>query len=322
MKNSDKIKRAIAFYSFVMLFFILLPVILAYSLGYHIDFKELKIYKRGIIYITSHPTGAFIYINGKLHTDLTPAQIEELKPGTYRMEVRREGFYPWEKEVVVKPNMVTKAEHIILFPIVQETKRIGEEETIDFAVLNKSNIYYMARSGLFRSNIDGSSFKKLSSYSNWPKKIVNKKFSTDGNKFLYFDERNIWVVYLNLDKTIVQNGENAHVEEVLISEDPIVDVFWHSLSNYIIIITEKYVDVLELQGGGKRNTATLYKFNKKPKGLYYDEGSDSLYFTDAKRSADSKEATYLYRLDLRQTFFSKLMQLFTKKEVETLDEKR
>lgn len=319
MKKSDRIKRAVAFYSFVLLFFILLPIILSYSLGYHIDFKELKVYKAGILYISSHPAGASIYINGKLHTDLTPAQIEELRPGTYGIEVRREGFYSWEKDLVVRPNMVTKADRIILFPVIQEIKKIGERETIDFAISNKSNIYYMTKSGLFRSNMDGSSLKKLSSYSNWPKKIVNKKFSPDGNKFLYFNERDIGVVYLNLDKSLARDQEDAYVEEILGLEEPIIEVFWYSAANYIIVVTEKYVNIVELRGGGKRNVATLYKFNTRHNGLYYDEGSDSLYFTDIKRGQDSKG---LYRLDLRQTFFSKLMQLFVKKETETLDEKR
>ena len=61
-----------------------------------------------MIYVASHPAGANVFINGRLHGDLTPTRIEELKPGAYKIEVRREGFYPWEREMEVRPNMVTK----------------------------------------------------------------------------------------------------------------------------------------------------------------------------------------------------------------------
>ncbi len=173
MKKSDRIKRVVAFYFSITLFLILLPIILSYSLGYHIDFNAFKIYKTGLIYISSHPSGALIYVNGKLHQDLTPAQIEELKPGTYRITVKREGFYPWEGDLVVRPNMVTKADRIVLFPIAKEMKSIIEHEVSNFAISDKKNVYYMTTTGLFRSNIDGSSLRKLAPYSNWPKKIIS-----------------------------------------------------------------------------------------------------------------------------------------------------
>jgi len=80
--------------------------------------------------------------------------------------------------------------------------------------------------------------------------------------------------------------------------------------------------VVELLGGGKRNIVSLYKFNRMPRGIYYDESADSLYFTDFEREADGKEMSYVYRLDLRQTFFDSLMQLLLKKEAEAGYEKR
>lgn len=321
MRNSDSIKRAIAFYFSVLLYIVLLPIVLSYSLGYKIDFKKLKIYKTGIIYVNSSPAGASIYINGKLHPDLTPSQIEELKPDTYRVEVKREGFYAWEKELTVRPNMVTKAERIILFPIMQKEKRILERDMTDFAVSGKNSVYCMTASGLFKSNLDGTMLKRLSPYSDWPKDIEYKKFSPDGDKFLFFNKKTVWVVYLDPDKAVARDGENARVEEVLASDDPILDVFWYSGAGYVIIVTEKYINVAELRGGGKRNTACLYKFNAKPRRFYYDSDNDSIYFTDIEKGSGNWDANYLYRLDLRQTFFDKLIKMLLKREPEALHEK-
>ena len=153
MRPSDKIRRAIAFYFCAALFCVLLPIVLSYALGYQIDYHNLRIYKTGILYVESRPAGASIYLNGRKHGDITPAQIEELKPGTYRIVVSREGFYPWERDLAVRPNMVTKADRIVLFPVAQEMKKMGERGVVDFAVSGNGYVYYMKRSGLYRSKI-------------------------------------------------------------------------------------------------------------------------------------------------------------------------
>ncbi len=322
MKNSDKLKRAVVFYISVLLFFIILPILLSYSLGYRIDYRALKVYKTGIIFINSKPAGASIYINGTLYTNVTPAQIEELKPGVYKVRVKREGFYPWEEDLVVRPNMVTKADSIILFPVMQEMNEIINQPAMDFAVSDKGYIYYLAEAGLYRSDTDGYDLRKLSAYSNWPKKIIKKKFSPDGDKILCFNEKEIMVIYLNLDKAEIKDGQSARVENIFTAEEPIVDVFWYTGSGYIIVVTEKYINVVELRGGGKRNIAMLYKFNVSPQTVSYDPNNGSLYFMDRDKDNFSKTGSYLYRLDLRQKFFDYLMQILLKREPEAANEKR
>ncbi|MDD3905950.1 MAG: PEGA domain-containing protein [Candidatus Omnitrophica bacterium] len=322
MKKSDKIKRAIAFYVSVLLFFITLPILLSYSLGYRIEYKAMKVYKTGIIFINTKPSGASVYINDELLDGVTPTQVEDLKPGSYRVKVNKDGFYPWGEELIVRPNMVTKADSIILFPVMQEMNRISGYPAEDFAVSERGYIYYFTGSGLFRSDTGGVGFKKLSSFSDWPKKIIKKRFSPDGDKILLFNEKNIVVVYLAHDKDLMKDAEAARVENILISEEPILDVFWYTGSGYIIAVTEKYINVLELRGGGKRNIATLYKFAAKPQSVSYDPANGTLYFMDRASGDSAKGGAFLYRLDLRQKFFDYLMQLLLKKEPEASYEKR
>jgi len=300
MRRIDKIRRSIAFYLSVALFFVLLPVILSYALGYKIDYRNMKIYKTGILYIASRPAGAAIYLNGVMRQDTTPAQIEELKPGSYKIEVRRDGFYPWEKDMVVRPNMVTKADRIVLFPITQEMKTINREGICDFLVSDKNNIYYMKRSGLFSSDTDGGDMKRLSSHGNWPDGIIGRKFYSDGNKFLFFSPSILGVVHLQ--------GLPVKVDEVFTGQDPIMDAFWYPGAGYIIVVTDKDIKVVELSGSGTPNIVSLYKFNSKPRNISYDENNGSLYFIDTRIAADSKESNYLYRLDLKQKFFNNIMQ--------------
>ncbi|MCX5679653.1 MAG: PEGA domain-containing protein [Candidatus Omnitrophica bacterium] len=323
MKNTDKIMRSIAFYTALAAFFILLPIVLSYALGYKIDYHSLKVYKTGIIHVSSHPAGASVYINGKPYNDLTPMSIEDLKPGIYKVEVRREGFYPWEREMEVRPNMVTKADRIILFPVTREMKKVATSEIADFAISENGKIYYLTRYGLFRSDLDGGSLKKLLGYSDWPKNIISKKFSPEMDKLLYFDNYKVFVIQLDVGKMQPKGGEIAKVEEVFASPDPIVDVFWYPGSNYIMTVSEKDIKVIELREGVlKRNIASIYKFNSRPQGVYYNDDAGILYFTDKKSDAVSDEDRFLYKLELKDNFFENIIRMLVKKETNEGYEKR
>lgn len=307
MNKSDAVIRYIAFFFSLALYLILLPIILSYSLGYHIDFNKFIIYKTGIISLKSAPSGASIYINGKLYPDITPARIEELRPGTYSIEVKREGMFPWQKELAVRPNMVTRAENILLFPMLQVTEKVNNRETDNFFIPDdRSQIYYMTKSGFYKSNIDGTNSRKLSSYSEWPSGIIGKKLSPDGKKIIYFNENGIWIIYLK-GLRLTKNGEIAEIEEVFKGPNIIKDVFWHSASNHIIFIAGRDINVLEIGKGGGKNIVTLNKCTRQPQGLYYDTYNDSLYFNDSPEGRRS-----LYRLDLREKFFGKLMERIKK----------
>ena len=307
MNKSDSVIRHIAFFFSLALYITLLPIILSYSLGYHIDFHNLVIYKTGILSLRSTPAGASIYINGKLYQDITPARIEELRPGTYSIEVRMEGLFPWQKELTVRPNMVTRAENILLFPTLQVTEKVSDRETDNFFIPDdRSQIYYMTKSGLYKSNIDGTNPKKLSSYSSWPSDIIDKKLSPDGKKILYFSENGIWIIYLNGPR-LTKDGDVAEIEEALKCPDIIKDVFWHSGSNHIIFVAGKDIDVMEIGKGGSKNIVTLNKCHRQPQGVYYDVYNDSLYFNDSPAGKSN-----MYRLDLREKLFGKLMERIKK----------
>ena len=323
MKHIDKIMRAVAFYTAVAVFLTLLPIVLSYSLGYKIDYNEFKIYKTGMIYVSSHPAGANVLINGRLHGDLTPTRMEELKPGTYKVEVRREGFYPWERDMEVRPNMVTKADRIILFPVAQEMKKVATSEIADFTISENGKIYYFTRYGLFRSDIEGGSLKKLSGYSAWPKNIIGKKFSPETDRLLYFDGYKVFVIRLDAGKAQPKGEEAAKVEEVFASSDPIVDVFWYPGSSYIMVVSEKDIKVAELREGAlKRNIVSIYKFNSRPRGVYYNEDAGILYFTDKKSDAVSEEDRCLYKLELKENFFNNMIRMLVKRETDEGYEKR
>ena len=93
MDTIDKVVRWTALFLSVAAFLTLLPIVLSYSLGYNIDYREFKIYKTGIISLRSNPSGAVVYVDGKLFQDLTPARLEDLKPGRYMLYCNLPGHY-------------------------------------------------------------------------------------------------------------------------------------------------------------------------------------------------------------------------------------
>jgi len=116
----EKRIRIFLFLICVILFLLLTPFLVLYSQGYRIDWEEKKITQTGGIFIKVVPKQVDVYLNSKFKkkTDFFfgSALIENLIPREYRITVKKEGFYPWEKILEVKEKEVTSVTNIILFP--------------------------------------------------------------------------------------------------------------------------------------------------------------------------------------------------------------
>ena len=66
----------------------------------------------GLLVTTSNPDGAQVFVNGHL-TTATDNTIN-LAPGNYDVKIYKEGYFPWEKQLVVKKEVVTKADALLL----------------------------------------------------------------------------------------------------------------------------------------------------------------------------------------------------------------
>ncbi len=106
-----KIIKKILFY---LIFFGLSILLIAYARGYRLDLKNRSLTSKGIISLTSNPKTAKIYLNndfkGVTDTNLT------LNPGIYQIEIKKEGYNNWKKQVVLKGELVVNID-ATLFPI-------------------------------------------------------------------------------------------------------------------------------------------------------------------------------------------------------------
>lgn len=78
-----------------------------YARGYRLDLGTFKFQPNGILVLRSEPDGASVYINGHLKT-ATNASIS-IPPGTYDVEVRKDGYFSWYKRLVIEKEIVTQA---------------------------------------------------------------------------------------------------------------------------------------------------------------------------------------------------------------------
>lgn len=84
--------------------------------GYTFSTAEKRIVGTGIISVSSQPDSASVYIDGHL-TTATNATISSLSPKNYNLKIIKEGFIPWEKQIIVKEGLVAEVK-VTLFPAI------------------------------------------------------------------------------------------------------------------------------------------------------------------------------------------------------------
>jgi len=116
--------RTILFLICFALFVLTAPTIIFYSQGYRIDLNPppggKTITQTGGLFLKTEPKQVEIYLDGKLKkkTDFFfgSALIENLLPRKYKIEIKKEGYEPWEKNLEVKEKEVIEVKNIVLIP--------------------------------------------------------------------------------------------------------------------------------------------------------------------------------------------------------------
>lgn len=299
MSKEQKV-RAILFYLSVSIFLIGLPFILSFALGYKFNTKTFKFTKAGLIAIKTQPQGASIYLDSKLLGDKTPATINELLPGKYRLRIELEAYYAWFGEVEVEAGKVARLEKIILFPLRPNVVQLNKEKISSFWVdEEKGRMYYLDEDDnlVYKSDLNGDNFEEIGAL---PSAFSVKKWkiSPDKQKLLCFNFHQVAVV--NLESQSYLTDSNS-LELLDYSSRRIIDVFWHSDSYHLILITDRNIEVLEASSNA--STVNLVNLNKKNITAFYDGNKDILCFIDSQKADDGRIYDNVYRLDLGMKSF-------------------
>ncbi len=98
----------------VLVFLVVATYAVLYATGYKIDWTTWELKKTGFILIESYPKGAEIKLAGKATNKTTPETIKRLLPGTYKIELNKEGYRPWQGDVTVASGLVAEERNILL----------------------------------------------------------------------------------------------------------------------------------------------------------------------------------------------------------------
>lgn len=158
--------RKIIFISFFVLFIVGTIFICAYSRGLIFNPKTFHFQKTGAIFIDTKPKNVIIKINDKIFPDQSGpissgTLIQNFLPGTYKIEIKKDGFYPWSKNLEVKSGFVAEAVNIILIPEkINQTLVFNAEKLSDFWVSHKGKIVSKKDNKLnFYASADAASVK-------------------------------------------------------------------------------------------------------------------------------------------------------------------
>ena len=85
-----------------------------YAKGYRFGFQEnqVTISSRGLLVTNSDPSGAQVFIDGELKTATN--NTLSLPPKKYLVEIKKEGFIPWQKEIIIEKEIVSQIEAFLV----------------------------------------------------------------------------------------------------------------------------------------------------------------------------------------------------------------
>lgn len=120
--KKERLNRIVLFvsYGLVSLAIAIASVVLLYQTdGYCVDGKG-AVDRCGLVFVSSQPNGANLYIDGKLKKTRTNTKLN-LQSGSYALRVSRDGYRDWRRDVAVLGGDVQRFDYPFLFPVSLKT---------------------------------------------------------------------------------------------------------------------------------------------------------------------------------------------------------
>ena len=218
--------RRIIMFSFIAIFFIAAPLLLLYTSGYRYNLKRGKIIKTGLLVIRTTPKDVNVYLDGQLQPrqptllDTYEQRITDLPPKKYLLEIKKDGYFDWRKNLEVRPNQTTFAKTVLLlkkntpWSILEKqvilTKISPDKKRLALAANNeKQDLVY-----IYSTNSDNLENIPLKINSD---KINNIEWSDSSKKIIIRTAKDIYIYNLenrvtkSLKEIIIDNLHNSKI---------------------------------------------------------------------------------------------------------------
>lgn len=112
--------KRILFYSLLLVFLLLSPLLIAKSVGYSIDLGRARLERKGGVFIKSKIPRISIFLDGAFVRETSffsgGALFTDVDPGTHLMRLEKAHFRPWSKTILVEPMTATTFRNVFLIP--------------------------------------------------------------------------------------------------------------------------------------------------------------------------------------------------------------
>jgi len=113
--------RLIIFFSTIILISAVAFLVIKIAQGYRPDLSARTLRPTGLLVATSVPDGAQLWLDGKLKSATNTTL--NLPPDKYTVEIKKDGFSSWKKELIIKKELVAKTD-AYLFPTYPDLKAL------------------------------------------------------------------------------------------------------------------------------------------------------------------------------------------------------
>ncbi len=313
---------------------------MSYATGYKLSFSGKVIQKTGMLILDTEPERARIYIDGKPQQLLfkkyynkeesyieTPAKIKNLIPGEYNVKIVLDGYWEWQKKLIIEPGMSTFAEDITLFKknLALNTINTWFSDAIQSKEKNYLALNEEKHISIFNIETDQITLKIAKDINKGLNIDDSLLWSDDGKKIIFnsqiYDLENLSekqlldnLISLNIKKAELYNnklfyitknqkniksyGLDSEVNETIINNENISDFFIKENNLYFINNINKATNLIIYNIDSKQTTRNIelptmseYKF-VNPNHRYinlYNKKHQILYIIDHKSYYPLKE---------------------------------
>jgi len=300
------IARRILFFIFLVLYLALCPLLILYSFGYIFNPVKQEMDRTGLIYLSSMPEGADIYLGRSRYKQKTPAGIEALTPGNYKITLRLKGRKPWSRSVYVDSGKASSFKNILLIPKTFPVKNILAGPFVKLTAGHEADYLLIAGSADLDSYLvydcrRGEAAPLLPEDSLFSGMPVVSIFTEESSPVFVIYGGSLWnrrYLYVNLAETPAEIVDIS----ALISERP-VDIVWNDSDRYrIFALYRDSLDIVNVRTG-----ALFPGYIEGIKGCGISH--KWLYILDEKNNVlrqaydkDREELVYSWRWDSGEVF--------------------
>lgn len=132
--------RKVLFYLFTAIYLVVCPLIILYSIGYLFSpLDKTSIVKTGLIYLSTTPPGASVYVGNRRYAQKTPTILRDFLPGEYSLRLTLENYKPWTRKINVEAQKAAVYDKVIFLPKYWSVKKLLPEKFNNLIPIPKSH---------------------------------------------------------------------------------------------------------------------------------------------------------------------------------------